>query len=375
MRFARTTGFLILGLLFVAACSNGDADGTDDDSTGAAAAATDDGSSSLALPVVGEPVIKGDLVLSVAATGTIKSEATTVVKAETQGTVAEVLVRPGDHVARGQVLARLDTKPLQLALERAEASFRNAQVRYRTEIEPDSVASGQSPSEARRAFARASSGLETAEVDVREAKLNLERAEIRAPFAGMIERVEVSVGERINSGEEIAEVVDITNLRVEARVMETDIPLLARGGDAEIRVAAAPDKPILSRIAAVLPTVDSTGKAGTAVVRIRGDGKLRPGMYADVRLEANRLPDRIIVPRRAVVERNGRPLVFVVRNDEAQWVYIQAGRSNDHQTEVMPDSVSGLIPLEPGDIVLVEGHLTITHQAKVRLVATREAEQ
>ncbi|HRP07781.1 MAG TPA: efflux RND transporter periplasmic adaptor subunit [Gemmatimonadales bacterium] len=372
MTFARTPGVLILGLLAMAACKKGESGDGAVDSTGSEA---DAGTSSLALPVVGEPVIKGDLVLSVAATGTIKSEATTVVKAETQGTVAEVLVRPGDRVARGQVLARLDTEPLKLALARAEAGFRNAQVRYRTEIEPDSVASGQPPSEARRAFARASSGLETAEVDVREAKLNLERAEIRAPFAGMIERVEVSVGERISSGEDIAEVVDITNLRVEARVMETDIPLLARGGDAEIRVAAQPDKPILGRIAAVLPTVDSSGKAGTAVVRIRGDGKLRPGMYADVRLEADRLQDRIIVPKRAVVERDGRPLVFVVRNDEAQWVYIQAGRSNDRQTEVLPDSTSGLIPLEPGDIVLVEGHLTITHQAKVRLVSTREAGQ
>src|SRR5690606_21784572 len=221
-------------------------------------------------------------------------------------------------------------------------------------------------------FARATSGLETAEVDLREARLNLERAEIRAPYAGVIERVAVAVGERINSGADIAMVVDITNLRVEARVMEHDIPLLAPGGDAQVMVAAMPGEPIRGRIAAVLPLVDSAGKAGTAVVRIRGDGKLRPGMYAEVRLEATRLRDRIIVPERALVERDGRPLVFVVKDGRAEWVYVNPGRSNGREREILPDSVSGQIPLEPGDMVLIDGHLTLTHQAPVRLVAKTE---
>lgn len=372
MPAARSAGLLLLALSLVA-CGASDGDAAADDST--AAAALDAGGSSLALPVVGEEVIRGDLVLSVSATGTIKSEARATLAAETQGTVSEVLVRPGDRVAKDQPLVRLDTKPLELALDRSEASLRNAQARYNTEIVPDSVVSGQPPSEARRAYARAQSGLEQAEVDVREAKLNLERAVIRAPFAGVVERVEVAVGERISSGTEVAEVVDITNLRAVGRVMEHDIPLLTAGGDAEVNVAAMPGDPIRGKIAAVLPMVDSAGRAGTAVVRIRGDGKLRPGMYVDMRLEANRLPDRIIVPARAVVEREGRPLVFKVTDGIAEWVYVNAGRTNGRQTEVLPDSVSGLVPLEPGDIVLVAGHLTLTHQAPVRLVSTRETEQ
>lgn len=364
---------LFLAATTLAAC--GDKAGADDSGDSTPQVALDAASSSLELPVVGEPVIEGDLVLSVAATGTLKTMAQAVVKSEAQGTVAEVLVNPGDHVTTGQVLARLDTKPLELALARAEASLRNAQVRYRTEIEPDSAVSGQAPSDARRAFARASSGLETAEVDIREARLNLERAEIRAPFAGIVERVEVARGERINSGEEVAEIVDVSNLYVEANVMEHDIPLLSRGGDARVMVAAQPGRVINGRISAVLPVVDSARKSGTAIVRVQGDGKLRPGMFADVRLEANRLPDRIIVPKSAVIERNGRPLVWVVKDGRADWVYINAGRSNERQTEVLPDSTSGLIPLEPGDVVLVAGHLTLVHQAPVRLVSTREAEQ
>jgi RND family efflux transporter MFP subunit len=373
MSLARRAGPLLTGILLTS-CSTLGGGGTDADSTGQVAA-LEAGGSTLTLPVVGEAVRRGDLVLSVSATGTVKSEATADLKAETTGTVAEVLVRPGDRVAMGAVLVRLDIKPLELALARAEANHRNATARYQAEIIPDSVASGQAPTEARRAFARASSGLETAEVDLQEARFNLERAEVKAPFAGVIERVAVAVGTRITTGADVAQIVDIANLRLEARVLEHDIPLLRAGGAAEVRLAAVPDRPLEGRIAAVLPIVDSTGKAGTAVIRLRGDGTIRPGMYADVRLEANRLTNRIIVPARAVIERDGRPLVFRVEGGIANWVYVNAGRSNGRETEILPDSVSGVIPLEPGDMVLIDGHLTLTHQAPVRLVAKDETSQ
>jgi RND family efflux transporter MFP subunit len=367
---ARLSGPFLVTLAF-SGCGILGGGATDADSTDAAAA-LDAGGTSLTLPVVGEEVRRGDLILSVSATGTVKSDATAQLKSETAGTVAEVLVRPGDRVAEGQVLVRLDIKPLELAMARAEANHRNATARYQAEIIPDSVTSGQAPTEARRAYARASSGLETAEVDLQEAQLNLERAEIRAPFAGMIERMAVAVGTRITSGADVAEIVDLSNLRVEAHVLEHDIPLLKAGGVAEVRLAAMPDQTIQGRIAAVLPIVDSTDKSGTAVVQIRGDGTIRPGMYADIRLEANRFRNRIIVPTRSIVERDGRPLVFRVEDGIAGWVYVNAGRSNGRETEILPDSVSGIIPLEPGDIVLIAGHLTLTHQAPVRLVAKDE---
>jgi membrane fusion protein (multidrug efflux system) len=133
-----------------------------------------------------------------------------------------------------------------------------------------------------------------------------------------------------------------------------------------------PDHPVTGRIAAVLPMVDSATRAGRAIIRAGGGGVLRPGMYADVRLEATRLSDRIIVPARAVIERDGRPLVFVVKEGRAQWVYINPGRSNGQDTEVLADSASGQIPVKPGDLVLVEGHLTLTHDAPVRVIQKAE---
>jgi hypothetical protein len=72
---------------------------------------------------------------------------------------------------------------------------------------------------------------------------------------------------------------------------------------------------------------------------------------------------------RSVIERDGRPLVFTVKDGSAQWVYLILGRSNGIETGVRPDSVTGLIPLKTGDLVIVEGHLTLTHGAPVRVTS------
>lgn len=365
----RPSAVLALATLF-AACNKGD-----DPGIGARDEADVPAGAPLALPVVGQAVTRGDLILTVTTRGEIKSDATAVLKSEATGMVMKVLVRAGDRVSRGQPLVKLDPEPLELALRRAEAALSAARINYRVEVEVDSVVSGRPPSPARRDFALAKAGVPTAEIGVEEAKLALERSVIVAPFDGMLESVKVAVGERITSGQEIAQVVDLQNLRIEARVYEQDLPILRPNGEARISVAALPGQPVLGRITAVLPLVDSASRAGTAIVRLRGNGVLRPGMYADVELEATRLPDRIIVPERSVIERDGRPLVFVVRDGRAKWEYVNAGRSNGREREILPDSATGVQPLTPGDIVLIDGHLTLTHDALVRLVATRENEQ
>ncbi|MGH7584529.1 MAG: efflux RND transporter periplasmic adaptor subunit, partial [Gemmatimonadales bacterium] len=213
-----------------------------------------------------------------------------------------------------------------------------------------------------------------AQVQLDKARLALDHAVITAPFDGMIESLSVAPGDQVSSGA-VVQIVDMKNLRVEAEVLEHDIPLLRIGGEAIVTVAAFPDKPVHGTIAAILPLVDSATRAGRAIIRIPGNGELRPGMYADVQLEAARLPNRIIVPARAVIERDNRPLVFVARNGIAEWVYVNTGRTNGRETEILPDSASGVIPLKPGDMVITDGQITLTHQAPIKLTPKRSDSQ
>jgi HlyD family secretion protein len=344
------------------------------DSAGPAATVDSSGGGMMALPVVGEVVRKADLVLTVATTGQVRSRGVADLRAETSGTVDAVLVTPGSRVRKGAPLVRLDPRPFDLAVREADAALEEARIRLRGNLASDSILLTSGEDAERQRNAVALSGVPAAEVRLEKARLDQERAVIIAPFDGVVDRVEVAAGSRVSAGQAIATVVDVDHLRVEAQVLEHDLPFVRVGGEALISTPATNGAPIRGRIEALLPLVDSTTRAGRVVVGVaqpHGPGLqstgLQPGMYADLRLEATRLPNRILVPAGAVIERDGRPLVFVVKGGRAQWVYIAPGRTNGAETEVLPDSSTGEIPVAVGDTVLIEGHLTLTHDAPVRV--------
>jgi len=324
--------------------------------------------STVALPVVGALVRRGDLVLSVRATGAVRAERQVTLRAETQGTVAEVAVRPGDRVERAQVLVRLDPRPFDVAVRQAEASLGEAQIRLQEALVGDDPHDSTEAARRRREGARIRAGVSGAEARLEGARLDRERATIAAPFGGVADRVGVVVAQRLAAGEEIVRLVDLGSLIIEASVLEHDLPYVRTGGQAMVVPSASPDTRYRGTIEAVLPVVDTATRAGRVLVRVRtADGRLRPGMYADVQLEASRLVGRVLVPAGAVIERDGRTLVFRARAGRADWVYVPVGRSNGVETEILADSVSGRPNVGPGDTVLVGGHLTLTHDAPIRV--------
>ncbi|MDA1080279.1 MAG: efflux RND transporter periplasmic adaptor subunit [Gemmatimonadetes bacterium] len=378
----RAIGVVVAAALIGAACSKADtaATGSDDSSaaTNSAAGAGGDTASEPAaesrvnLPVVAEEVRVGDLVLTVNTTGQVRSDAEAKLKAEVTGTVQTVHVRPGDRVSAGQPIITFDQRPFDLAVRTAEIALQESMLRAQDNYVPDSIVSGQAPTPERRRNAELRNGVDANRVRLDQAKLDRERSVIIAPFNGVVDKVSVAAGERLTGGGDIAVIVDVQRLRIEAAVLEHDLPLVKVGGQASVSSAASPNVVASGRVIAVLPLVDSTTRAGRAYIRLTGNGVLRPGMYADLRLEATRLAGRTIVPDRAVIERDGRPLVFVVRNGRAQWVYVNPGRSNGREREILADSTTGQIPIAAGDMVITEGHLTLTHDAPVRVVSVRE---
>jgi HlyD family secretion protein len=311
--------------------------------------------------------------LRVTTTGQIRSDASVKLRSEVAGTVSELLVRPGTRVAKGQVLAKLDPYAFDLAVREAQAAADESEQRYLESFVPESIVTGRGPTAEQRKALMNKAGLTGARLRLERAKFEQAKSVITSPVDGMIDAIDIALGERVSGGQQLLTVVDTRNLRIEAQVLEHDLPLIRTGGDARVTSAGAPGRDIRGRIDAVLPLVDSATRAGRAIVRVVGDGTLRPGMYADVQLEAARLTHRRLVPARAVIERDGRPLVFVVKDGRAQWTYILPGRTNGTDTEVLPDSVTGQVPVNAGDQVIVEGHLTLTHDAPVRVVAPRKS--
>ena len=95
---------------------------------------------------------------------------------------------------------------------------------------------------------------------------------------------------------------------------------------------------------------------------------MRPGMFARALIAGERFEDRLLVPREAILTRDDRPLVFKVDGDRAKWLYVTLGENNDHLVEITSVLQGGT--LEPGDRVIVSDHLTLAHDAKIKVRRT-----
>lgn len=331
----------------------------------------------VAIPVEGAVVRRDTLVLSVTAAGQAAAWRRTAVTAQVAGRLLELPVREDDAVRDGQTLVRLDTAEYALAVARARSELRKAEAAFLELTLFDDQIPDPQLREERRRVARARSGLDQAEVALREAELNLARTHVRAPFAGRVADLRVVEGQHVRPGDELMTVVALNPIKVEVQVLEGEIGHLAPGRRATITFAAFPGESFEGRIETINPVVDpATRTARVTVLLPNRHGRIKPGMYARVSLEAQRFPDRILVPRAAILERDRRTMLFVYEGDErqgrAKWRYVTTGLENDSLVEILPSQETDMVA--PGEIVLVDGHYTLVHDAMVRLVESVQRE-
>jgi membrane fusion protein, multidrug efflux system len=335
-------------------------------------------SSDAAVPVEGAEVLLDTLVLSVSAAGEAASWRKTSLKAQVAGHIRAVRVAENARAAAGAVLIEIDPTEYQLALDEANAQLREMQARYREiTLGDDRIEDARLRAE-RDSAARARSGLDRARVAVQRAEINLSRTRVVAPFAGSIANLRVVPGQHVSVGEELLSVQSMDPIRVEAQVLEGEIGLLVPGSVARISFAAFPGDVFEGRVESINPVVEQQTRTARVSVSVRNpDGRILPGMYARATLPARRFPNRVLVPREAVLERDKRTMVLVFSGDgnlgRAQWRYVNIGLANDRYYEIVEEgSEDGMV--QPGEIVLVGGHYTLIHDIPVRLVQSARAE-
>ncbi|MFP4622661.1 MAG: efflux RND transporter periplasmic adaptor subunit [Gemmatimonadota bacterium] len=342
----------------------------EDAATPAGAAAVTSASATFAtdvsIAVEGAMVVRDTLVLSVRASGQAEAWRRALLTAEVGGRIERLSVAESDRVAGGAVVVALDPVDKQLAVEEAEANRREAEARYREQLLFDADLPAGVRRE-RESAARLKSGLDRAEIQVKRAYLELERTQVRTPFPGRVASVNVVPGQRVGPGEELLTVLDFDPIRVEVQALEGELVHLAPGGQAEIRFSAFPDEVFAGTIAMINPLVEEQTRTAKVTVTVPNPGgRILPGMYARVRLEAQRIPDRILVPRSAILERDRRTMLFVHEDGRAKWRYVTTGLGNEDHVEIVENPDTEMVV--PGETVLTAGHFTLTHDASIRLV-------
>ncbi len=335
-------------------------------------------------PVAIMQVNEGALVRQVVSYGYVSPTRTAEITAQVSARINRLLIQEGDWVEQGDTVVELEDDLLRIAQQQAREELDKALTKYaniafftsdrdnreqmfnRLGVDSTNVndveASRLIFSKSRKELAADQVGLDEARLKLKRAKIELEHAIIGAPFAGYVSEVVADRSDFVNKGDVVARVVALDRLRLEMDVLETEIRHIRLGARAEIELAALPGKTVSGRVVSVNPTIDAERRTCRVLVEIENpDMAVRPGMFADVRVEAARYKDRLLVPRESLLTRNDRKVVFVYEGGRAKWRYVETGEETDDMVEVREG-------LAARDTLITAGHFNLTHNAQVIVV-------
>jgi membrane fusion protein (multidrug efflux system) len=358
-----------------AGSSDGDSPEVDDGNR-PEVSATGTFATNVAIPVSGSEAVRDTLVISVSAAAQAAAEREAPLSARVAGRITRLYVHENQVVRAGAVLAAIDSTDSQLSVADATARLASAQATYRETILFDDEIEDPEVRAERDRVARAKSGLDQAQVALQQALLQLARTKIRAPFGGRVASIEIVEGQEASVGALLMTVIDLDPIKVEVQVLESEVGYLAPGRNATILFSAFPDEVFSGMVETINPVVEQGTRTARVTVRVPNpNGRILPGMYARVSIEAREFPDRLMVPRSAILERDRRNMLFVFEADGqdglAKWRYVTTGLMNDSLVEILDNPETDTV--QPGEIVLTDGHYTLIHDARVTLVGNVRA--
>lgn len=335
------------------------------------------------------------------ATGYVTARRQATVSAQITGTLTAVLIEEGDHVTRGQVLARLDDSGYKAQLEaaKAQADSAHAQVaQIQTQLTQGShdaarleslvargLVSKQAAEQARTQVDSLRAQLnaqqqqaKAADAQAAVAQVNFDYCVVRAPFSGVVTTKDAQVGEIISplsagggfTRTGVGTIVDMDSLEIDVDVNEAYIGRIKPDMPADAVLDAYPDWKIPAHVVAIVPTADR-GKA-TIKVRValeKKDARVVPDMGARVSFLEEKakahasVPQGVLVPATAIVQRGGHSVVFVLDGSRVRQRTVNPAAQSYGDLRLLPTAV------KPGDSVVVSPPAELRDGSDVQIKA------
>ena len=378
--------------------------------------------------VVLSPVVETKIRSQITSIGTVEAQLATTVSAEIQGLTEEFKLQEGNRVEKGKtVLVRLKNSGMRIDLAEARAAYRRASAqlkkvrrgkrqeeieevraqlkerkalmqKYERDLErasellrskiinlseynrteSDFLAAKYQVQRLDQSLLLAEMGerredIEAQEAEVQRQKANLDRMKdeldksiIRAPISGFITQKHVEVGQWIQRGGQVAEIVNIDTVLVRTGIREKDIRHVTVGDSAVITVDAYPAETFHGKVRDIIPQADVASRSFPVKIEIKNpEFLLKGGMFARVTLfYGPRRPARM-VPKDALSQLGLRAHVFTVDKGSSRLVPVKTGRTVGSYVEI----VEGKLSKE--DRVIVTGNETLRNRARVMVRAIR----
>ncbi|MEW6319853.1 MAG: efflux RND transporter periplasmic adaptor subunit [Acidobacteriota bacterium] len=318
-------------------------------------------------------VTRGDIGASLTVVGNLIGEQSVEVVPKTGGRLVSVSVQLGDRVRRNQPLAKIEDREIVEQVRQAEASHTVAQATIR-QREADLMLAETNVERSRNLYQRqllpkqtlddsearyqaalaqldlAKAQLAQTDARLQELRINLANTTVASPVDGFVAKRYVDPGAWVSQNAPIVAVVDISRLRLVANVVEKDLRVVNAGDVATVEVDAYPGETFRGRIARVAPVLDPATRTAQMEVEVpNADARLKPGMYARIRIQVETRQNALLIPVASLVDVEGRRGVFVANaDDKAEFVPVEVGLQDGDRAEVR----SGL---QEGDRIVTVG--------------------
>ncbi len=328
-------------------------------------------------PVVVSEVREQTLQKPVTLVGAVEPMKRSTIASEIAGLVEDFPVEEGDIVKKGDLLAKLRTKSLEIDLREAKAQKAEAEARYRLakknlerfqELYKKGVASLQQLQDAETEKDANLARVSQLNAQIDSQVYDLARSKIVAPFDGFVTAEHTEVGEWIEVGGPVVELIDMDRAEIDVDMPERYISQIRLGDIAHINFDALPNLAIEGNIVSIVPQADR--EARTFPIRVvidNKDGLIKSGMVARVSFLIGEPSLVKLVPKDAIVEQNRSNFVYVVNDGTAVPVQVSTGIA-------YKDLVQVTGPVEMGQLVVTRGNERLRPNQQVKIVDQNGAE-
>ncbi|HXH12818.1 MAG TPA: efflux RND transporter periplasmic adaptor subunit [Alphaproteobacteria bacterium] len=379
------------------------------------------------VPVIVGTAVELRVPTEVEVVGSVEPQLATTLSAEIAGLTERFDLREGDVVQQGKtIVAQLKATDLELAVAEAEAELAKARAeltKLRRGLRQEEIDEKRAEAQEKKAwvekyakdverakalvardmvsvsefnqaeanylaakaqYERALRSLRVAELGFRQEEIAAAEAEvqrlqakierlredlhktvIRAPVSGFITQRYIEVGQWVERGGKVADIIDLASVLVRVPVHERDIRHIQVGDAATVLLDALPGRPFAGRVKHITPQADLASRTFPVKIEVANtpDHAIKAGMFARVTLRTGDARPSVFVPKDAVVRRGVGSVVFVVQETQARMVAVKTGRTHEGFVELLDGAV------QAGDHVVVTGNETLQDQAIVAITS------
>jgi RND family efflux transporter MFP subunit len=361
----------LLLIATLAACGGQNADAKTGADSAAAALATMNVGPENVVVIQSEMVATGPII-----SGTLTAEREATVRAQIPGPVLSTSADEGSRVARGALLARIDDRTLRDAFLSARGATNTARSTLNlaqreldrfTKLKEAGAISEREFETAKLNHESAESQVADAQARLTLAQKQLDDAQVRAPFAGIVSERQVNAGDIVSPGGAMFTIIDPSSMRLEGAVPAHQLSSVRIGVPVAFTVSGYPDRAFTGKVSRINPSADATTGQVQVVVSIPNTrGGLVGGLFADGRVQSERRQAPVVASN-AVDLRGVRPWVLRLRDGKAEKVEVELGIRDEDSEKY--EVISGIAA---GDTLLIGAAQGITAGTPVRISAPND---